>query len=113
MKIRIYETSGLNIETVSELLMQADRQSNFDPVSRWIMSAGEVEEIVSDIKQTMNYRYRDFYVKWIGVDAVISWLTSNQIIFEVMSYELLHEEQEVLEERYPGEQVDSEDILLN
>ena len=113
MNIRIYETPGLDIDTVTEMLLQADRQANFDPVSQWIMSAGEIEEEVSDIKQSMNYRYRDIYVKWIGVDAVISWLTSNQMLFEVMSFELLHEEQEALEQRFPRKIRNNEKFLLN
>ena len=48
MNIRIYETPGLDIDTVTEMLLQADRQANFDPVSQWIMSAGEIEEEVSE-----------------------------------------------------------------
>ena len=113
MKIRIYETEGLNIDTVNELMRNADRQANFDPGARWIMFASEVKETEQSSKNSMNYRYRNLYVKWIGLEAVITWLTSNQILFEVMSYELLQEEQEAIEERYPEEEINKEQIILN
>ena len=36
MRIRVYETGKLDLGTVAEMLCQTDRQTNFDPASRWI-----------------------------------------------------------------------------
>ena len=36
MRIRVYETGNLDLGTVAEMLCQTDRQTNFDPASRWI-----------------------------------------------------------------------------
>ena len=42
MKIRIYETGNLDLCTVTEMLCQRDKQSNFIPDSRWIESQSEI-----------------------------------------------------------------------
>ena len=55
----------------------------------------------------------ELYVKWIGREAVIMWLTSNQIVYEVISYELLSDEQEALEEAFPDSDFNPKEIYLN
>ena len=36
MVIRIYESGKLDLETVGDMLWQADAQANFHPDARWI-----------------------------------------------------------------------------
>ena len=43
MKIRIYETNKLDLDTVANMLLLADSQANFHPESRWIFSSSEGE----------------------------------------------------------------------
>ena len=43
MQIRIYESKNLDLDTVSTLLFQADRQVNFHPEARWILYSSEGE----------------------------------------------------------------------
>lgn len=107
MNIRIYETGDLDLETIGDMLWQADRQANFHPDSRWILKASAIDEQkIYDSGSNLHGRlYKDFYVKWIGREAVIMWLCSNQILFEVTSFDLLKEEQEALEDNIiSGEQ---------
>ena len=47
--------------------------------------------------ETSSRHYREFAVKWIGRESVIMWLTSNQILFEIISYAILPEEEEAIE----------------
>ena len=90
MVIRIYESGKLDLETVGDMLWQADKQANFHPDARWIHSS----EIGSDDKGRI---HREFSIRWIGREAIIMWLTSNQILFCVLSYKILPEEQEAIE----------------
>ena len=52
-------------------------------------------------------------MRWIGVEQVVMWLTNNQIVYEVMTYELLSDEQQALEEQYPDEEFEPKETLLN
>ena len=87
--MRLYETGNLDLETVGEMLWKADRQANFHPESRWLDSNRYATE-------EEGRSYREFLVRWIGREAVIMWLTSNQILFEIVSYDLLPEEEDAL-----------------
>ena len=94
MRIRVYPTKRYDLETVAELLYNADAQANFHPDARWILSSGYGEDVLSP--ETV-HTYREFFVKWIGREAVVMWLVSNQILFKVISYKLLAEEVDALE----------------
>ena len=95
MRIRIYET-GLDLETVGDMLWQADAQANFHPDARWIHSSsfGTTEASTRNKSRV----YREFFVRWIGREAVVMWLTSNQIPFEVMTFDMLTEENEAIDD---------------
>ena len=95
MRIRIYET-GLDLETVGDMLWQADAQANFHPDARWIQSSsfGTTEASTRNKSRV----YREFFVRWIGREAVVMWLTSNQIPFEVMTFDMLTEENEAIDD---------------
>ena len=97
MRIRVLESGSLDIFTIQELLLNADRQANFHPDSRWILSSKLKTEAVSSKKELS---VLDLQVKWIGREAVVVWLTSNQVLFHVLSYALLKEEKEALETAY-------------
>ena len=90
MIIRIYESGKLDLETVGDMLWQADAQANFHPEARWINSTTFGTAHKGRI-------YREFSVRWIGREAIIMWLASNQILFEVMSFKILPEEEEAIE----------------
>ena len=94
MRIRVYPTDQYDLETVTELLYNADAQTNFHDDARWILSSGYGEEHTGDSSKAT---YRELFVKWIGREAVVMWLVSNQILFKVTSYRLLAEEEEALE----------------
>ena len=113
MRIRVYETGKLDLGTVAEMLCQTDRQTNFDPASRWIDYT--TETITTDHFEEIGYKkkYKDIFVRWIGVEQVVMWLTNNQIVYEIMSYELLSNEQEALEQAYPDSDSNPEEIYLN
>ena len=114
MKIRIYETNKLDLDTVANMLLLADSQANFHPESRWIFSSseGEVKDYSLD-EARLSKRYKEYSVKWIGREAVITWLTSNQILFEIMSHDFLPEEQAAINESYQIEECNSEPNNLN
>ena len=90
MVIRIYESGKLDLETVGDMLWQADAQANFHPDARWIHASSFGTGHKGRI-------YREFLVRWIGREAVVMWLTSNQILFEIISFKILPEEQEAIE----------------
>ena len=90
MIIRIYESGKLDLETVGDMLWQADAQANFHPDARWIHASSFGTGHKGRI-------YREFLVRWIGREAVVMWLTSNQILFEIISFKILPEEQEAIE----------------
>ena len=114
MKLRIYETNGLDLDTVVYMLYQADKQANFHPDSLWILSAsdGEINNYNQD-ETGLSKRYIELCVKWIGREAVVMWLLSNQVNFEIVSHEFLDEELEALAESGQIEESESEQILLN
>ena len=114
MKLRIYETDGLDLDTVVYMLYQADKQANFHPDSLWILSAsdGEINNYNQD-ESGLSKRYMELRVKWIGREAVVMWLLSNQVNFEIVTHEFLDEELEALAESGQIEESESEQILLN
>ena len=114
MKLRIYETNGLDLDTVVYMLYQADKQANFHPDSFWILSAsdGEIKNYNQD-ESALTKRYIEFFVKWIGREAVVMWLLSNQVNFEIVSDEFLDEELEALAESGQVEESEPEQVLLN
>ena len=114
MKLRIYETSGLDLATVVYMLYQADKQANFHPDSLWILSAsdGEINNYNQD-ETGLSKRYMELRVKWIGREAVVMWLLSNQVNFEIVTHEFLDEELEALAESGQVEESEPEQVLLN
>ena len=114
MKLRIYETNGLDLDTVVYMLYQADKQANFHPDSLWILSAsdGEINNYNQD-ETGLSKKYIELCVKWIGREAVVMWLLSNQVNFEIVTHEFLDEELEALAESGQIEERGSEQILLN
>ena len=114
MKLRIYETNGLDLDTVVYMLYQADKQANFHPDSLWILSAsdGEINNYNQD-ESGLSKRYMELRVKWIGREAVVMWLLSNQVNFEIVTHEFLDEELEALAESGQVEESESEQVLLN
>ena len=114
MKLRIYETNGLDLDTVVYMLYQADKQANFHPDSLWILSAldGEINNYNQD-ENSLSKKYKDLSVKWIGREAVIMWLVSNQVIFEIITFKLLEEEIEAIDHSNYDEDSSSEQVLLN
>tara|TARA_Y100001951_G_C11076981_1_gene149230 strand:+ start:80 stop:406 length:327 start_codon:yes stop_codon:yes gene_type:complete len=95
MIVRVYETAKLDLETIGDMLWQADSQANFHPEARWIHSSSFGTE-----EPPTERLFREFSIKWIGREAIIMWLTSNQILYEVISYEILPEEQEALDQSF-------------
>ena len=93
MIIRIYESGKLDLETVGDMLWQADAQSNFHPDARWINSSSFGTGHKGRI-------YREFLVRWIGREAIIMWLASNQILFEIISFDILIEEREAIDDSF-------------
>jgi len=101
MKIRIFGTQDLDLDTVEQMLLMADKQANFNPNTHWIVDTigGESVNYNQD-EEGLKKRYKELSLKWTGREAVVMWLTSNQISFEVISYDYLAEEQKALEEFY-------------
>ena len=114
MKLRIYETNSLDLDTVVYMLYQADKQANFHPDSLWILSAsdGEINNYNQD-ETGLSKKYIELRVKWIGREAVVMWLLSNQVNFEIVTHEFLDEELEALAESGQVEESESEQVLLN
>ena len=96
MIVRLYQTGDLDLETVGDMLWKADKQANFHPESRWLDSNRYQTE-------KKGRYYREFSVRWIGREAVIMWLTSNQILYEVVSYSILPQEEETIQQSYEEE----------
>ena len=114
MKLRIHETRDMDLDTIEKMLFQADKQANFHPDSSWILNSsdGEINNYNQD-ENSLSKKYKDLSVKWIGREAVVTWLTSNQILFEIMSHEFLPEEQAAINESYQIEECNSEPNNLN
>ena len=114
MKIKIYKTNNLNLDTVEKMLILADKQANFNPESYWILSSLDGEELdYTDNEEDFTRSFKELSVKWIGREAVINWLVSNQILFEVISQSLLPEEQEALGEVFEDTKSELKSNLLN
>ena len=114
MIIKIYKTKNLNLDTVEKMLIMADKQANFHPDSLWILSAsdGEINNYNQD-ETGLSKRYMELRVKWIGREAVVMWLLSNQVNFEIVTHEFLDEELEALAESGQVEESEPEQVLLN
>ena len=93
MIIRIYESGKLDLETVGDMMWQADSQANFHPDARWIQASSFGTGHKGRI-------YREFSVRWIGREAIIMWLASNQILFEIISFDILSEEREAIDDSF-------------
>ena len=114
MIIKIYNTKNLNLDTVEKMLIMADKQANFHPESYWILSSLDGEEIdYSDNEEDFTRSFKELSVKWIGREAVINWLVSNQILFEVISQDLLPEEREALGEVFEETKSELKPNLIN
>ena len=114
MKIRIFETKNMDLDTVVYLLYQADRQENFHPNSFWILSSsdGEIDNFNQN-ENDLTKKYKELHVKWIGRDSVIKWLLSNQVIFEIISHELLEEELEAIGDLEQESKTNPDQVLMN
>ena len=114
MKLRIYDTKKLDLDTVGIMLYQADKQANFHPESFWVLRSldGEVNNYNQD-DCTLTKRYKELHIKWIGREPVVTWLVSNQVIFEVISHDLLDEEIEALETLDQEKESLTEDVVIN
>ena len=114
MKLRIYETNNLDLDTIVYMLYQADKQANFHPDSFWVLSAsdGEINNYNQD-ETGLSKKYIELCVKWIGREAVVMWLLSNQVNFEIVTHEFLDEELEALAESGQVEESGPEQVLLN
>ena len=114
MIIKIYKTKNLNLDTVEKMLIMADKQANFHPESYWILSSLDGEELdYSDNEEDFTRSFKELSVKWIGREAVINWLVSNQILFEVTSQDFLPEEREALGEVFEETKLELKPNLLN
>ena len=114
MIIKIYKTKNLNLDTVEKMLIMADKQANFNPESYWILSSYDGEELdYSDNEEDFTRSFKELSVKWIGRESVINWLVSNQILFEVISQDLLPEEREALGEVFEETKLELKPNLLN
>ena len=114
MKLRIHETKDMDLDTIEKMLFQADKQANFHPDSSWILNSsdGEINNYNQD-ENSLSRKYKDLSVKWIGREAVIMWLVSNQVIFEIITFKLLEEEIEAIDHSNYDEDSSSEQVLLN
>ena len=121
MKIRIFETNNMDLDTVEKMLLQADKQTNFHPDSSWILSStnivrytkeGETNNFSHD-ETSLSKRYKELCVKWIGRESVIMWLVSNQVPFQVMTFKLLEEELEAIGGGEPEEELICSHTQLN
>jgi hypothetical protein len=114
MKLRIYETKNMDLDTVEFMLYQADKQANFHPESFWILSASDGEIKNYNLEESgLTKRYKELRVKWIGREAVINWLVSNQVVFEVISHEFLEEELEAIDELKEENGISEDQVLMN
>ena len=96
------------------MLKLADKQANFHPDSYWILSSVDGEKRhYSENEEDFIRSFKELSVKWIGREAVINWLVSNQILFEVISHDFLAEEQEALGEVFQETKPELKANLLN
>jgi hypothetical protein len=101
MRIRVFPSGKLDLDTVTNMLTQTDAQANFHPEARWISSCtlGSTSDwsYIHEKKVNKGRLFKDIFVRWIGREAVTMWLCNNQILFEVMSFDLLPEEVEAID----------------
>jgi len=103
MIIRVYQSDKLDLETIGDLLHNADNQANFHPDAKWIHASGYGSEKTTPKKE--GRPFMQFFIRWIGRESVVMWLTSNQVQFEVISYKLLKEEYEAINDRLHEEAI--------
>ena len=97
MIVRIYEDEQeYYLPTIVRLLWNADQQANFHPSTMWIEATGDKEK---DSGRT----YQDVFIRWPGREPILVWLSSNQVLFEIITYDLL-----ISEEKALGEQLKEE-----
>ena len=114
MILRIYETKDIDLDTVELMLFRADKQANFHPESSWILHSLDNEiNNYNHLENEITKKYKEFHVKWIGREAVIMWLVSNQVMFEIISFKLLVQEIEALASVDHEEEKESEQALFN
>lgn len=114
MKIRIYETKEIDVNTVEILLFRADKQANFHPNSTWINRSLDNEyDNYSHLEKDITKNFKELHINWIGRESVISWLVSNQVLFEIISFKLLEHEQLALADEGIEEEDHSEQSLYN
>ena len=114
MILRIFKTKNMDLDTIESMIHQADKQANFHPDSSWILNSSDGE--INNYNQNENRlskRYKELRVKWIGREAVVNWLVSNQVIFEIISHEFLEEEIEAIGHSIYDEESSSEQVFLN
>ena len=89
-------------------------QANFHPDSLWILSGsdGEVNNYNQD-ESGLTKRYKELFIKWIGREAVVNWLVSNQVIFEIISHEFLEEELEAIGDLDHESKTNPDQVLMN
>jgi len=107
MIVRLYETGNLDLETVGDMLWKADSQANFHPESHWLDSSSFGTD------ESTGRTYREFFLRWIGREPVVMWLISNQILFEIISYAILPQEEEAIEHSYNRIQSDDTPPQIN
>ena len=114
MILRIFKTKNMDLDTIESMIHQADKQANFHPNSFWILSSsdGEINNYNQD-ESGLTKRYKELFVKWIGREAVVNWLVSNQVIFEIISHEFLEEELEAIGELKQENELNHEQVLMN
>ncbi len=93
MIVKLYSTGNLDLETVKDLIYQADRQANFHPDNRWLDSHKFGTNKKGQSCILLN-------VRWIGREPITMWLVSNQILFEIVSFDILPEEADAIEQSF-------------
>jgi hypothetical protein len=93
MIVKLYQTGNLDLETVKDLLFHADKQANFHPENRWLDSYKFGTNKKGHPSILLN-------IRWIGREPIIMWLVSNQILFEIVSFDILPEEADAIEQSY-------------
>ena len=83
-------------------------------MSYWILRSfdGEVNNYNHD-ESDLTKKYKEFHVKWIGREAVVNWLLSNQVVFEIISHGLLKEEIEALVDSDHEEESKPVEVFVN
>lgn len=73
MKIRIYESKNLDLDTVERMLYQADKQANFFPNRFWILSSSEYKvKDFSEVEESLTKKFKELSLKWTGREEVVN-----------------------------------------